>query len=117
MRNRVGRLSNMTSRKTGKKGKKGELLIETIVSIAIFAVVMVAVSSMVAVAYNMLTASREQYEQIRQRCSDIETMQDVGGYTGGTVLQYQFDDAGNTRVDTAIRVYEDGQVAFFTLGK
>ena len=55
--------------KAGNRWKRGELLVETIVAIAVFVVVMVAVSAMVAVSYHMLNASREQYGQIRQRCS------------------------------------------------
>ena len=71
MRKRAGRLSNTAGRKTGNRWKRGELLVETIVAIAVFVVVMVAVSAMVAVSYHMLNASREQYGQIRQRLSLI----------------------------------------------
>ena len=116
MRKRAGRLSNTAGRKTGNRWKRGELLVETIVAIAVFVVVMVAVSAMVTVSYHMLNASREQYGQIRQRCSDIETMQDVGGYES-SVLEFRFDDQNDSQTNAAIRVYGEGPVTFFTLGK
>lgn len=117
MQKQGGRLSNTTSGKTAKKWKKGELLVETIVAVAVFAVLMVAVSSMVAVSYHMLDASRKQYEQIRQRCTQIETMQDVGSYETGNVLEYRFDDKNNTETNAAIRLYGEDTITFFTLGK
>lgn len=43
-------------------------------------------------------------------------MQDVGGYES-SVLEFRFDDQNDSQTNAAIRVYGEGPVTFFTLGK
>jgi len=52
--------------------KNGETLIETIVSLAIFSVVMLAVTTMVTVAYSVIEASEGQYKAINETVNVIE---------------------------------------------
>ena len=110
MRKRDGRLLNIIR---NRSAKRGEMLVETIVAVAIFAVVMVAVSSMVVLAYNMLSASREQYEQISRWSANAEAVQGSGE---PNVLQYQFDGE-HSPLAAGIRVYGEGPITFFRSGK
>ncbi len=109
---RAGRFCNTTS----KKWKKGEMLIETVISIAVFALVMVAVSGLIAASYHMLSASAEQYEAVEQQCANVENNQDVGEPDRSHTLLFAFDDTAHTADQMEIRIYSGSPIVFFEAG-
>lgn len=99
-------------RKLIRKPKSGETLIETIVSLAIFSIVMLVVTTMVTISYNVLEASERQYSDINATINNIEhgntgASADTPGMTYTLEVDGETVDAPGGNTDT-VDLYEVG---------
>ena len=100
-----------------RKRKSGEMLVETIVSLAIFALVMLVVATMTAASFHMLETSDKEYKRIWEQSSEIEAGQYAGQpQAGEDKLYFSFDDKDHTKTQSGIDIYSDGPITFFEAG-
>ncbi len=112
-RDRLNRLKNNNTR--------GETMIETIISLGIFSVVVLAATAMVTVSNNMLTTSRERYLAVEQYIMQIDT-DDPAAWSNPAAADITFtlyDKGGNTPLmpdaarSEAVNLYTNLPIAFF----
>ncbi len=98
------------------------MLIETIISIAVFALVIVAVTTLIAVSHNMLNTSQREYARIEGNINAIESMDNAaiaGGAPGSTsgTLTYTFSVPGSAapevEINQDIAIQGVGEIVFF----
>lgn len=97
-----------------KKRKSGETLIEAIISIAVFAMVMLAVSTLLNVSTRMLSASSEQYQKIEAACNRIErSTYEAAGTEASVEYHFSKDGAAPGQATQKVTWYKEGSIAFF----
>ena len=88
------------------------MLIETVISIAVFAIVMIAVTSLITVSYNILTESSEQYAIVREAAAEIEDGT-VGSAGSSATITYSVSGSGKVSDPQDANVYVDHPILFF----
>ncbi len=98
-----------------KNTKKGEMMLETIISVAVFTILMVAVSGIITLSYKLISASEEQYARTEEMAVNVETKQNIGTPKSES-LTFVFDDAAATTGSVDILLYDESSIVFFEAG-
>ncbi|MDL2236361.1 hypothetical protein LJC56_00795 [Christensenellaceae bacterium OttesenSCG-928-K19] len=110
--------THMTDKSGKRNCKSGEMLIETIISIAVFALVIVTVSSLIAAAYRMLGQAQSEDTRIAEACGRIELLSDEELAEGDLAgLEYSFKltetSPEGASATQNVTVHREDEIVFF----
>lgn len=92
--------------------KSGETLIECIIAIAVFAVVMAVVTSLVTTSANMLKASNAQYKIIQEAERGIEHMEYLSQTPDEISFIYESLQSSGSSTEP-VNFYKEGEIPMF----
>ena len=95
------------------RSRKGETLLETVISFLLLAVLLMGVSFMTETALRITRASTDSARATQQEVVNPLLRRDAGRFAPGATVEFSFPGTGLEKVSHPVRLYQDnGLIAF-----